>query len=217
LKSFRIHLSWRCRSCLILSWLAVLTACGHVQEKTFQVPDDWESQQAHNGTIDSWYIQGRLGVQAEHQGGSLDVFWNQQGEHYQVRLIAPMGQGAFFVDGDQRRVTLTNADGITQTSSSADQLFSQSLGVSLPLASLQRWLRGLPAEGDASLQWNDQGQLNIVEQGGWRVEMSRYRPEADFNLPHAFYLSRADQPELMVRLLLRSWQLRDLPPLEPQP
>lgn len=206
-----------CWRALILPWVLALSACGHVHDKTSQAPASWATQQSRNSSIDGWYLQGRLGVQTEKQGGSLDVFWNQQGEHYQIRLIAPMGQGAYFIQGDTRRVRLTHADGSISTSDNADELFRQSLGVRLPLASLHYWLRGLPAEGDTRLQWDEQGQLNIVEQLGWRVEMTRYRPEAEFNLPHAFYLSRADQPELMVRLLLRSWQFQDLPALETRP
>ena len=201
----------------MLLWLASLASCGHVHDKTSQPPAGWVSQQAANSALDSWYIQGRLGVQTEKQGGSLDVFWNQQGERYQLRLIAPMGQGAFFIEGDAQQVSLTNADGSIHSSDNPDALFSQSLGVSLPLASLHDWLRGLPAREDKRLQWNELGQLYIVEQNGWRVEITRYRDQAGYQLPHAFYLSRADQPDLMVRLLLRSWQLQDLPALEAAP
>ena len=218
MKSSRIHKGRRyCLALIVLCTYALTAACGHVPDKTSQQPAGWALQQASNSAIDSWYVEGRLGVQTRLQGGSLDVFWNQQGEHYQIRLIAPMGQGAFFINGDAHSVTLTNADGTTHTSDSADDLFSQSLGVKLPLASLRHWLRGLPDAGSHELQWDELGRLNIVEQLGWRVEMTRYRATAEHTLPHAFYLSRADQPELMVRLLLRNWQLEDLPALESQP
>jgi hypothetical protein len=36
--------------------------------------------------------------------------------------------------------------------------------------------------------------------------MSRYKTVAEYELPHAFYLEREDQPELSVRLLVREWQ-----------
>jgi outer membrane lipoprotein LolB len=199
----------------LLFCLALLTACGHLRERSAEAPDGWTEQAAKQAALTSWYVQGRLGVQSAHQGGSFDVFWNQQGERYQIRLIAAMGQGAFLITGDNQSVSLQDANGDIQTASTADQLFTDSLGVDLPLENLHSWLRGLPAAGDSRLRWDQQGNLYIVEQGGWRVEMARYRNVDDLKLPQTFYLSRADQPELQIRLLLAQWQLNDLPALTP--
>lgn len=195
----------------------VLIACSHLREQAAETPAGWDARQAKYRQIDSWYVQGRLGVQTEHQGGSLDLFWNQQGDRYQIRLVAPMGQGAFFITGDSHAVTLRNAQGEIRTSDSADALFSESLGISLPFKNLQYWLRGLSAETDKDLKWDEQGNLYLLDHRGWRVEMARYSQQAGFSLPHAFYLSRADRPELSVRLLLGTWKLSDLPVLETPP
>lgn len=192
-----------------------LGACGHLRERSDKAPADWPERAARLASIDSWYVQGRLGVRSTDQGGSLDVLWNQQAGHYQMRLLAPMGQGAFFIDGDARGVSLLGADGELRTAASAQQLFAETLGVSLPLTSLQRWLRGLPGADAHELQWDAEGHLYILQEQGWRVEITRYQKVDGIELPHAFFLSRADQPELMIRLILRSWQLRDLPAFEP--
>jgi outer membrane lipoprotein LolB len=195
--------------------LGLLAGCSHLREQSADAPAGWTEQRAKHSALDSWYVQGRLGVQTAHQGGSLDVYWNQQGEHYQIRLLAPMGQGAFLITGDASAVRLQRASGETQTANNADQLFADSLGVSLPLKSLQHWLRGLPASAAAQLQWDVLGNLYIIKEDGWRVEMARYHRQQALNLPHQFYLSRADQPELMIKLVLSSWQLTDLPALAP--
>lgn len=201
---------WPLLLCLIL-----LSACTQVREHSADAPAAWAEQAARQSALKSWYVQGRLAIQTAKQGGSLDVFWNQQGEQYLIRLIAPLGQGAFLLQGDAHTARLQTASGEIRTADSADELFSDSLGVALPLASLRSWLRGLPAAGASRLQWDEQGNLFIVEQDGWRVEMARYSQVGGLHLPQTFYLSRADQPELMIRLLLRPWQLTDLPTLQP--
>lgn len=201
------------RFCFLVFALGLLSACGHLREQSSATPPGWAEQAAKQRAISAWYVEGRLGVQTATQGGSLDVFWNQQGQPYQIRLIAPLGQGAFLVTGDADSASLQTINGEIRSAASADQLFADSLGVKLPLASLRSWLRGLPAAGDSELRWDEQGHLYIIEQDGWRVELARYQKQDDLILPHAFYLTRRDQPELMIRLLLRSWQLRDLPAL----
>ncbi len=197
---------------LILSFI-VLSACSHLLEHSAEVPADWSQRLARQSALTSWYVQGRMGVQTEKQAGSFDVFWNQQNGRYQIRLIAPMGQGAFLVDGDAQAVRLQSADGEVRTAASAEQLFKDSLGIGLPLKSMQNWLRGMPAAGDSQLQWDKQGNLYLLKHGEWRVEMTRYRKLDGLKLPQAFYLSRADRPDLSIRLLLRKWQLLDLPAL----
>jgi len=191
----------------------VLGACSHLREHSTNVPVGWSQQLARQSTLTSWYVQGRLGVQTANQAGSFDVFWNQQNARYQIRLIAPMDQGAFLVDGDAHVVRLRSSSGEVRIAPTAEQLFKDSLGVGLPLESLQSWLRGVPAAGDRQLQWDKQGNLYLLKHGEWRVEMTHYRKLNGLKLPQAFYLSRADQPDLSIRLLLRKWQLADLPAL----
>lgn len=203
------------RFCLLVLALSLLSACGHLREQSDATPPGWAEQTARQRALSAWYVEGRLGVQTATQAGSLDVFWNQQAQCYQIRLIAPLGQGAFLVTGDADSARLQTSNGDIRSAASADQLFAESLGVTLPLASLRSWLRGLPAAGDSELVWDEQGHLYIIEQDGWRVELARYKQQDGLILPHAFYLSRRDQPELMIRLLLRSWQLHDLPALAP--
>ena len=193
--------------------LVVLSACSHLREHSAEVPAGWNDQVAKQSALTSWYVQGRMGVQTAKQAGSFDVFWNQQNGRYQIRLIAPMGQGAFLVDGDAQSVRLQAANGEVRTAPSAEELFKDSLGIGLPLKSLQSWLRGMPAAGDRQLRWDKQGNLYLLKHGEWRVEMRRYRKLGGLKLPQAFYLSRADQPDLSIRLLLRKWQLTDLPAL----
>ena len=192
-------------TCLLISTLA---SCATVSEQVFESPADWDSRQQHNQQLTHWSIKARLGVQSETDGGSFDVFWQQRADAYNVRLVAPMGQGAVLINGNDDGVTISLADGSTEYSEHANELFTAMTGLPLPVEGLQDWLRGMPMRGEetGTISWNEQAQLYKLEQSGWRVEMSRYKTVAEYELPHAFYLEREDQPELSVRLLVREWQ-----------
>ena len=188
--------------------VSILSSCASVSEQVYQHPADWETRLQQQQQINDWAIKARLGVQTEFEGGSFDVFWQQLADVYEIRLIAPMGQGAVQITGDNGGVTIRLADGQTEYSQDADELFASMTGLSLPVNGLQDWLRGMPIQDEAiqNISWNEHGQLYKLEQKGWRVEMSRYKAIAGYDLPHAFYLEREDSPELSVRLLVREWQ-----------
>ena len=173
-----------------------------------QQPADWEQRMAQNKQIENWTIKARLGIQSEYEGGSFDVHWQQLLDAYDIRLIAPLGQGAVQISGDNTGVTIRLANGRSEYSDDTEALFASMTGLSLPVAGLQDWLRGMPIEGEAiqHASWNEQGQLYKLEQSGWRIEMNRYKSVGAFELPHAFYLERDDRPELSVRLLVREWR-----------
>jgi len=193
---------------LIYGLVSILASCASVSEQVSQQPADWETRLQQHQQINDWTIKARLGVQTEFEGGSFDVFWQQLADAYEIRLIAPMGQGAVQITGDNGGVTISLADGQTEYSQDADALFASMTGLSLPVSGLQDWLRGMPIQGEEiqNISWNEHGQLYKLEQRGWRIEMGRYKAIAGYDLPHAFYLEREDSPELSVRLLVREWQ-----------
>lgn len=195
------------RYLLIYPLISILASCASITEQVLDRPQDWEARLQQHQQIEDWTIRARLGVQSETDGGSFDVFWQQVADAYEIRLIAPMGQGAVLINGDSNGVKISLADGRTEYSNDADELFSSMTGLSLPVNGLQDWLRGMPIQGEEIqyISWNDLGQLYKFEQRGWQVEMNRYKTVADYELPHAFYLEREDQPELSVRLLVREW------------
>jgi len=195
------------RHFLLYALISMLASCASVSQQVLQRPADWEQRLQHNKQINDWTIKARLGVQSETEGGSFDVFWQQLTDAYDIRLIAPMGQGAVHITGDNGGVTISLADGQSEYSDDAEALFASMTGMSLPVTGMHDWLRGMPIEGEdiQHASWNEQGQLYKLEQRGWRIEMNRYKTVADYELPHAFYLEREDRPELSVRLLVREW------------
>jgi outer membrane lipoprotein LolB len=186
----------------------LLAACSYLPELTTTMPENWQDTLAHRHQIGSWKLQGRLGVQTEDNGGSLDLFWDQKDDSYSIRLIAPMGQGTILIKGNGQGVHIKTADG-EQYAENADALLASSLGVKLPVTGLRDWLRGLPMENKPIVKqsWDRHGQLYQLVQDGWNVEMSNYKKVGNYQLPHNFFLTRDDRPELGIRLLIRRWKL----------
>jgi|GEM_PF-303022 len=195
--------------CLLVLLSIMQLSCSALIKETAKAPANWQEIMQHRKQIVSWKIQGKLGIQTEDNGGSLELFWNQQADTYQIRMIAPMGQGAVFIKGSGQRVYVKTADGKEQYSNDAEALLASDLGVSIPLAGLRDWLRGLPARGQPILvqRWDDKGQLVKLVQGNWQIEMSAYRKVAGHTLPHNFYFGRDDRPELSIHLVVRHWDL----------
>jgi len=199
---------------LVLTLLlpVLLTACSTLPELTTTTPVNWHDTLEQRQQIGSWKIQGRLGVQTEDDGGSLDLFWTQKNESYNIRLIAPMGQGTILIYGNAQGVRIRTAEG-EQYSEDADALLASSLGVKVPVTGMRYWLRGLPMKNKTIVKqsWNMQGQLYKLVQDDWNVKMSNYKKVGKHQLPHDFSLSRDDRPELGIRLLIRRWTLADEP------
>ena len=176
------------------------------KEQGITEPAGWLAEQHKRQQIKTWDIRGRLGVQTETNGGSLDIIWKQSDKNFSMRLIAPLGAGSYLIQGDSHSAEIRFPDGHKEIASSIDDVFSAVLEVDLPANAVKDWIRGLPAKSLAieSISWNDQGLLETIKQSGWDVEMKKYAGNKIL-LPHAIYLSRDDNAELDVRLMLRQW------------
>lgn len=203
----------RLLSRFVLCWvLFLLASCAsmkpQIEEKLpeFKIPSDWASEQEKRKQISLWEVRGRLGVQSEHNGGSLDLIWKQSGDDFSMRLIAPLGAGTYLIQGNKTFAEIRFPDGKKEIIDSIDDVFAKTLGVNLPASALIDWVRGLPASALTleKVSWNEQGLMKHAEQSGWHVDLTKY---AGINtaMPHAIYLTRDDNAELDIRLLLRQW------------
>lgn len=191
--------------------LLLLTSCAAFKEQVVTEPvatepAGWSAEQHLRQQIKSWEIRGRLGVQTENTGGTLDIIWKQAEQDFSIRLIAPLGTGNYQVQGNSDGAEIRFPDGRIETVNDIDRVFSSILKVDLPVSAVKDWIRGLPARSLSveNISWNDQGLLNTAKQSGWNVEMKKYTGKKVL-LPHVIYLSRDDNDELDVRLVLRRW------------
>jgi len=180
------------------------------QELLDKIPANWASEQLQRKNISQWEVRGRIGIQSEYNGGSLDIIWKQAGDDFSMRLIAPLGAGTYLIQGDKTFAEIRYPDGKKKMIDSIDGIFALTFDIDLPASALIDWVRGIPASALTleTIDWNEQGLMMYAEQSGWNINISKYAGDK-MAMPHAIYLSRDDNAELDIRLLLRRWLLDD--------
>ncbi len=189
-----------CLLCLIIA------SCATVKQQITTEPADWKAEQQKRQQINNLEIRGRLGVQTEITGGSMDIIWKNADQDYSIRLIAPLGAGSYLVQGNSDYAEIRFPDGKTDIVNNIDVVFKSIFEIDLPASAVKDWIRGLPSKAlmIEQISWNEQGLLAKLKQSGWNVEMSKYTGD-EILMPHAIYLSHDDDDELDVRLVLRQW------------
>ena len=184
----------------------ILTSCATIKQQLRTEPVGWLAEQQKRQQIKIWEIRGRLGVQTESNGGSMDIIWKQSDQDFSIRLIAPLGAGTYLIQGDNNLAEIRFPDGQKKIVSNVDEVFSSAIEIDLPANAVKDWIRGLPATSLSveDISWNEQGLLETVKQSGWNVEMKKYTGN-EMLLPHIIYLSRDDNADIDVRLVLRQW------------
>jgi len=200
-------------ACMLLASCATVSTDGEPVDADKQPlktsePSSWAAEKLKRQQIQDWEIRGRLGVQTKTEGGSLDIIWKQSGAEYSIRLIAPMAAGNYHILGENDYAEIRYPDGSKATVENADDIFLTSLEVDLPTTAIKDWVRGLPASELTveHIKWNEYGLIERIRQSGWNVEMNRYTG-SEMLMPHAIYISRDDDEDLDIRLVLRQWLL----------
>ena len=186
----------------------LLASCAAIQEQVKTEPAGWTAEQQKRQQIKNWEIRGRLGVQTEKTGGSMDLIWKQAAQDYSIHLIAPLGAGNYHIQGDDTSAEIRFPDGQKEIVYDIEDIFSTALEIDLPVKAVKDWIRGLPARSMPvdDIRWNGQGLLHTIKQNGWNVELKKYTGST-LLLPHVIYLSRDDNVDLDIRLVLRQWMV----------
>ena len=198
---------------LLAAVFILLSACAGPPKKS-SIPTDfvyWEKHQQQVKEIDQWNIQGRVAVNTENNGGHADLFWQQKdSQHYDLKLVAPMGAGTSYIQARPGSVMLTTSSGEQLIESTIEGLLARVEDFQFPVSGLRYWILGVPSPASDSrlLNWDEQGNLNLLEQDGWRVEMKNYKRVAHYNLPKKVFASRINDDEVEMRLVIRHWGIQ---------
>lgn len=165
----------------------------------------WVQHQEEIASFAQWNIKGRAALRSESDNWSATLTWKQDDDAYHVRLLGPFGQGAVKIDGNKDSVSVHIAGQQAVVASDAEALLSQHLGWTVPVASLPYWLRGLPAPGQIdALALNESGALEQLNQQGWQIDYSAYRPLRGANVPRKIQI---ENESLRLKLVLDRWSL----------
>ena len=169
--------------------------------------DSWESRAAVLGLQSHWEFNGRLAVKAGDEGFNGKISWSQQASAFSTTVAGPLGVGAVRIEGDESGLVLTDKDGLQTVMEDAESELMWRYGWSIPVSSLRYWALGIPDPARPAItEFDAEGRLRSLEQGNWRVDISRYREAAGQSMPRILTVT---SPETRVRMVIDSWLFFD--------
>ncbi len=184
--------------------LAALSGCAS-SRPSVDLPEftNWERRLEILGDASDWEFRGRIAVKAGDDGFNGKLNWTQSGDDFHATVGGPLGIGTVKIEGDDRRVTLTDKDGLITVLVDPEAELFYRYGWTIPVASLRYWALGIPDPSTAAeTEIDDSGRLVNLEQRNWSVNISRYRENAGQQMPRSL---TATNPDTRVRLVIDKW------------
>jgi outer membrane lipoprotein LolB len=146
-----------------------------------------------------WSFKGRLAYSHQGQGGTVQVFWRQNGSQSEIMLSAPLGIGAVKIRMDPTTAQVFDASGRLLQAGETQQLLHQVLHVAMPVASLMNGLRAYWPE-HATVPYLTDASVGI-DADGWQWRYQEW-VTAPVRLPKKLETSRMDS---RLRLIVDQW------------
>ncbi len=162
-----------------------------------------QNRQKRLNALKHWQIQGAVSIRQPQQSFIAAYTWYQRQHHYSISLHSSLDLASIKLTGKPGQVTLTDAKGHVTRSSNLDQLMRQQLGWSLPVQKLNYWIRGLKAPGSGTINFNQLGQTQRIQQLGWDIHYNRYQRIRSLELPTLLDISGH---QLHIRIVIKHWQ-----------
>ena len=198
---------------LSLIFIITLSGCSQFnnsdsEDNTLLTNQTWEQQQQALQQLDHWTLTGKLAIFLESDRQSANIYWQQQGDDYSIQLTTFIGTRILQVTKNEQGVEIINNDDEVFTGQDANTLIKQlSPGLDLPIAALQQWIKGNPA--NASYQLNDQQQVSELvgldaSQNLWEVDFQQYQVFSGTVLPTKVNIKRDD---IRVKIAINQWKV----------
>jgi outer membrane lipoprotein LolB len=196
-----VHSRW-----VQLAAVLSLTGCAALQQP--EPTSDAATHQQHLDSvrdIQTFRLQGRIGVQTEGRGFSGSTRWEHEPARDSIALFSPMGGQVADIAADTGGVVLVDGDGKSYRAADAETLTQKTLGWRLPMKGLPDWVLGRPAAGDIEdARWDQAGRLTRLRQHGWDISYAEYQVNQGYQLPGKVTLV---SPKLNLKLVIQRWEL----------
>ena len=188
----------------VLAGLLLTAGCATLpQGKDLPPLEDWETRQQVLGGLRDWSFKGRVAVKSGDEGFNGKINWTQQDARLTATVSGPLGVGTVRIEGDGSALVLTDKDGSRTELEDAELDLRYRYGWTIPVTSLRYWALGIPDPSvPAETRFDDRGQLVSLRQGGWNVDISRYRDGGGQPMPA---ILTASNPDTRVRMVIDSW------------
>ncbi|MDO4710068.1 MAG: lipoprotein insertase outer membrane protein LolB [Pseudomonadota bacterium] len=147
-----------------------------------------------------WHMLGRVAIVSGAHSGNARIEWQQQdAQHYQVLLSAPLTRQSWQLSVAGGEAVILGLPQGPRRGADAAELLREATGWDIPVLALRYWLRGYPAPDMAVSQYRfaADGRLLGLVQNGWHIEFT----------PGAQWPARisASQGQNRVRLVVDDW------------
>lgn len=211
IKAFRLIV------CLLIG--SLLAACQTAPKSPAEPKEGWsnesvlfEKHRAWRTSFNQWELSAKVGIRVGEVRESANLVWRANGDAHQMRLFGPLGAGATRLEFDADSAILKDSKGRVYRDSDAENLLYRVVGWPIPLTNLQEWVFALPVEQNYYQYIAEGGQLQVLEQAGWRIEYSSYKPYmiGAPNLPRKITATKTadfdgQKQVVTVRLIVKSW------------
>ena len=208
---------------LLFFLLFFIVACTHTDLNKTEETDNWLSddayfadRQSHYDSLVTWQYSAKVAVKSEATNQQANLVWLFSDQANSVRLYGPLGIGQIKVEFDQYGVQLSDNKGIlhqglTSHGQSAEQLLTEITNLPIPMDALSYWLFVVPApEHVFRYQLNEQENVSVIEQLGWKIEYSGYRNYNGNFLPRKLTATReyadSEHGTIVVKLITKEWK-----------
>jgi outer membrane lipoprotein LolB len=198
----------RLRAAAALAAFFLLNGCA--TQKGLDLPDmsDWDTRQAVLLQLNEWQFNGRIGVKTDNDGFNGKLRWVQDVDSFSATISGPLGIGTVRITGGEAGVEITDKDGVSTVLRDVETELQYRYGWTIPVDSLRYWVLGIPDPAAPSVtEFDDLDRVSHLEQGGWDVEVGRYREAGGQQMPARLV---AKSGATSVRLVVDKWIFREI-------
>jgi outer membrane lipoprotein LolB len=193
--------------------VAVLPACAPRAIRPAAGPDTVRGEQLQSTRESQLYerdrfdLVGRIAISDGTDGGSGSFDWQQRGNAYSLRFVAPVTARNWRLEVRPGQALLIESSGAVRVADSAEALLQRELRWNLPADALRYWVLGMRAPGaDSELVFDADGQLALLRQSGWEIRYVDFDTAQNPPLPRKLF---ARSGEHQVRISVRKWKFVD--------
>lgn len=187
-------MSWRL---VIVSAIFLLNGCAVTPEKPLQ--DFHLAERQHLQQLQGWVFEGRLAVVDEKDSIALSIMWRHIKDQDDIELAGPLAQGRTRITVTPGQVVVDDGESRNVYHGNPEQVFSEQLGVEMPVESLKFWVLGVNEPEQSYIE-----QPGGFNQAGWSVQYKEMQKAKSELLPKKI---TAEKNKAKIKLIVDQWDL----------
>lgn len=174
-----------------------------------QLRTQWLQGQDRLSQIQTWEIKGRAAVSTADDSGTVSMFWQQQPDDFQLKLVAPFGRGTLDIRSDNGGVVMRDPKGRELRAATAQGLVWMKTGWEIPIEDMRAWVLGVVDDDEnPTVQVDQFARTAAFASRDWQVSYPDYtvveRDGERLELPRKVYMQ---SEHLKVKLVISEWTL----------